>query len=190
MRRSAEAFDAGATEEAERLSSGIYIICHESRQQHSLLGQLGLKAEMTFTDSAARSVVPNEVYVGPPLLAMTKTEDGRIIFIAPLGKGRTRQVSFDDWYGAEVYLNIDGQSLSREKLVFYVRSQDGGAHVDSHRRDEGYHRFIKYGDHVTWSVDRTFAAGSVHQIDSGPVPWLTVRQIAWELDDSLRRIGL
>ena len=195
MRRSLAAFDEGALEEAERIASAIYIICHDSPtkkrlQQKSLLTQVGLKNSMGFTDTAhGKNADPGIATLGPPLLAIFNDING-IRYVAPGAFPSHRQIAYSRWAEGEVYQNISGKSLTRKNLIFYLRSQDGGAHVDDHRRDEAYYRFVKFGDHVSWNAEKTFSINATSpQIDTTTVHWLTTRQIGAEIDDSLKRVG-
>lgn len=189
MRRSAEAFDNGHQEEAERLASSVYIICHDGGRQKSLLEQLGLKTGLTFTDSSTKQPDdPWKMSMGPPLAAMKKIEGG-IVYVAPLGERGSVPVKFSKRWEQIVYSNESGKSISRKNLVFFLRSQDGGGHVDDHIRDEQHHRFSRYADHVTWNKNFSIYGQILLNNDQNNLHWLTMRQIAWEVDEALKSLG-
>jgi hypothetical protein len=189
FRRSCAAFDSGALEEAERLASSIYVLCHDgvNSNSKSLLGMLGFKTKLLFPDSASSRGprAPDVVQAGPPLLAI-KMDANPLFYGAPLGDGEKRmaRIGFSKWWEAEVYRNVQDQKLSRKNLIFFLRSQDGGGHVDDNIRDESYYRFVKFGDHVSWNDNRTlrvdFAGG-----DTSEAAFYSVRQIAWEVDQAI-----
>lgn len=187
MRRSANAFDLGALEEAERLAASIYIICHDGgRNSRSLLTQLGYKDHMKFPDSARRIPPPerNVASGGPPLLAFSVLEGGQIKWGAPMGDTKMMEWrAFSRWWEETVFVSTrTGFKLSRRNLVFFLRSQEGGAHVDGTLRDEGYFEISRHGDHQQWNELGTLA------LHSGPIPnahWHTIRQMTWELDEAL-----
>ena len=94
-----------------------------------------------------------------------------------------QRIKLSKWWEGSVYRNAAGNDLSRKNLVFCLRSQDGGSHVDADHKNEEYFRFLKYGDHVSSSAD-----GSISVYTSGNTSVLalqTVRQIAWELSQAI-----
>ena len=145
---------------------------------------------MGFTDTAWKDDPdPGIATVGPPLLSIFVDDNG-IRYVPPGVFPRHPQTTYSKWAEGEVYQNISGKSLTRKNLIFYLRSQDGGAHVDDHRRDEAYYRFVKFGDHVSWNPAKTFSVNATSPaIDTTTVHWLTTRQSGAEIDDSLKRGG-
>lgn len=191
MRRSMIAFDQGALEEAERLASAIYIFCHDHGQQVSLFTQIGRKKENIFVDSKrAESTRPGQVILGPPLLANRLVDNQLIYCPAGINDHNKKYVSFIKWWEGEVYKNISGKSLTRKNLILFLRNQDGGGHVDSNLRNEDYYNFVKYADHVSKSIDGSMELlAHLSNISTKNVHWMTVRQIASEVDYVLRELG-
>lgn len=195
FRRSSSAFDDGAFEEAERLASCVYVLLHDglNSRSKSLMGQLGLKSRLRFPDTSYLKLPPEPgvAVAGPPLLWLG-ARDGVYQYGAPLGgtdgkmKDRMPRIAFSKWWEADVYRNSRGNSLSRKNLVFFMRSQDGGAHIDDHIRDEGYYRFLTFGDHEARSPDGRLAALSGGAgYDVSKLHFLTMRQIAWEVETAM-----
>lgn len=194
MRRSLESFDRGAIEEAERVASSIYIICQDSgRNQKSLLGQLGLRDRMKIPETISVSVSKERgvVRCDPPLVGLNMDEDGRLSYVAPIATemfDRMDKVAFSRWWEQKVYSSRKpGLSLSRKNLVFGLRTQDGGGHVDETLRDEAYYRFSRLGDHMQWNPERTLGVYAATN-NGEPLPnghWMTMRQMGWELDQAL-----
>jgi hypothetical protein len=189
LRRSATAYDEGSIEEAERLASAVYMICHDGgRNAKSLLGQLDLKSRVRFPDSSSwPPKEPGVARAGPPLLGLWNDDQG-LRYAPRLGSpARLEKLPFSKWWDQKVYENARGLTLSRKNLVCSLRSQDGGGHVDDKLTDEAYYSFLAYGDHHGWNDERTLS------VDSGiPVQnahWMTMRQIAWEVDQALIASG-
>jgi hypothetical protein len=194
MRRSFAAFDEGFEEEAERIASSVYIICQDSgRNNKSLLNQLCFKDHIKIPETCLRfKPEPGVVRGDPPLTACMIKEDGTITYVPPLGSSKqilsTPRVAFSRWWEHGVYQSRrTGLMLSRKNLVFGLRSQDGGAHVDSSLKSEAYYRFSRLGDHVSWNTEKTL---SVFSLSNGGVPvtnghLVSMRQIGWELDQAL-----
>jgi hypothetical protein len=66
-------------------------------------------------------------------------------------------------------------------MILSVANQDGGAHVDP-ALDEAYHRLV---NEFTWGLVRVNPDGSQ---DIGGVERVFLRQMAWEVLESLRGI--
>lgn len=196
MRRSCEAFDEGAHEEAERLASSVFIICHDGGKQQSLLTMLQMKRDARFYDTALKAIPaePDVVQLGPPLLAVMNDAAG-MRYVAPLGPAPSAQdepwlVKFSKWWDQTVYANSRGHKLSRKNLVFAMRSQDGGGHVDSALTNEAYYRFLAHGDHQSWNAEGTLSINTQSPgIAADNLHWLSMRQIAWEVANALQRLG-
>ncbi|RDC60946.1 hypothetical protein HME9302_02163 [Alteripontixanthobacter maritimus] len=187
MRRSALAFDNGAMEEAERLASSVYILCADGSQQKSLLRVLNMRSRERFPDTGYRSK-GMKIAFGPPLLCLWK-EDGKLSYKPPLEGFRTCEfLRFGKWWEQSVFTNEHGRAISRRELTFYIRSTDGGAHVDKAHANTEYHDFSKNGGHVTWSEDKKFY--SQLSVPQQNTHWQTMRQITWELDYVIKRLGL
>lgn len=196
LRDSATAYDAGKLWEAKRLAATAYILLHDSGQK-SLLNRLNLRRSIQFVST----VKPPQV--GSPLpLAMIEGNafTGSVTYAPFLEQQSThrRDLKFSSWYHEPVFVLDSGKELSRKNLIYALRNQMGGGHVDGVVTDEAVN-WLKAGPHVMsaspWldqhgnpAVDVPFATNH----HSGPIPnghWATMRQIAWELDFSFARCG-
>lgn len=183
--RSAQSFDKGAIEEAERLATAIYILCHDGSQQKSLLHQMKIRTGVQYYDSSNASRDDYIVTAGPPLLWWTVDGERETYGAICRETFNGRWVKFSQWWSGNVFRTRSGRELSRGQLIFLMRSTDGGAHVDNHVRSEAYDTMASGGIHE--SVDRH---GQLSVFTSAPdAHWHTVRQIAWELEHSLRQAG-
>jgi hypothetical protein len=192
MRRSIAAFDDGHLEEAERIASAVYIIANDSgKNSKSLLSQLGLKGQFKFYDTAAReyrSLGSNEYRMTPILCAYWK-ENGKIERYAPLLKDFTErdQVSFSNWYNGNIFRARSG-NLTRQQLIYNIRSTDGGAHVDPDYKNEAYASLVRgHGRHIAGSYGDTEIQARVNLPGAH---WASMRQIAHELEQTFRDNGL
>lgn len=196
MERSFAAFDDGATEEAERIASGVYILCHDgvgSSKSKSLLGLLNFKAGLRLPDTMSlRSTERGVVTMGPPLLAIWGP-DTEMCYRAPLALRADIMARrpFSKWWDDIVFETEQGQKLSRKNLIFRVRTHDGGAHVDDNIKDSTYLNFVQTGNHVSYNEARTlavFSAGGNVSVKDAHLH--SVRQIGCELitaiDEDLR----
>jgi hypothetical protein len=111
LRTSAARFDAGEVSEATRLAMPIRVLVYDTRASHSLLGQLGVKANLRFFDTAYDIPPAEHKQVGPNQYTATARfafplGPGHIVgdeagpryeFRAPLAKHRVSALrSFDD----------------------------------------------------------------------------------------------
>jgi hypothetical protein len=193
MRRSALAFDEGHQEEAERLASSVHILCHDNeRNIQSVLSRLQLRDTLWVPETSSLKPPPTawSVSFGPPILAIWKSDQG-VSYRAPLGHdlAKMRSVIFKRWWEQTVYdSEKPGLRLSRKNLVLSLRDQDGGGHVDGALTDEAYSRYSKLGDHAAWNSEGTFFGRAA--LGTQNLHWLTMRQIAWELDHALTAAGI
>jgi hypothetical protein len=92
-----------------------------------------------------------------------------------------RIVQFQTWWTKESIYKEAGLSLTRQRLVFSMRHQDGGGHVGT-LTDTAY---VKLKAGAGWFGGRG---------DSPPKPMdmgaaASIRQVAWELTETLKNIG-
>ena len=137
MRASCESFDQGHESEAKRLALTIRVLFHDTRQSHSLLGQLGLK-ERRFFDSATPEI-PGNLLAYNGLVVMMP---GR--YLALLDEVPSMpMVPFEEWWTASVIAD-DEKRWSRKDLVLISANKDGGGHVDP-TLDETFSQLKKTG---------------------------------------------
>lgn len=190
LRRLCEDFDQGHEAAAELLATVVYTLCHDGGQNsRSLLRQLDVRPRLRFPNSSSERLVdnPGQAMAGPPLCAFG-VRDGRLRFVAPLGDPeRLPKLQFQHWWDQTVFKR-SGASLSRKSLVFSIRNQDGGSHIDDYIKDKAYDRMSRVGDHESWIPDGSFSVsqmGDEYGPPQGYAHWVTMRQISWELDQAL-----
>lgn len=132
MRASADAYDAGFDGEAKRIAVSIRVLVHDTGRSKSLLGQLGHK-NRNFVDSAF-PLVPNNMTSHSGLVVTSMVPGAGAKYVAFLDEpphGQLKEIDFDSWWNAAVFVDSSGRTLSRKDLVLAVANQDGGAHVDA-----------------------------------------------------------
>jgi len=199
---SAHAFDRGFEAEAKRMAVTIRVLLHDTRNSHSLLGQLGLKSKLFWDLSMpAMPVMPGQMMMtGIPC---------RLVGIGPGRSGagylahldmvpEQKQIPFDQWWTDIVYTenltsrSADGKftmqlqplgakvnTLSRCDLVRIVTDQDGGAHVDP-AIDERYAKLSR-DNAAGWTTE----VHGVRRPISG-IELASIRQIAHEVLRTLK----
>lgn len=186
LRASCEAYDKGEWWEALRLATSVYIIVHDGgRNSQSLLKQLGLRGRMRFI-STAFQYSPGNVLRETHLVATRIYGDGRAEYRPKLGDGPTeeRAIQFSDWWDKELIFRDGSHRLTRKRLVFVLRSQEGGAHFDPEIRDPNYLQFAK--EQLT--TPRVIFGDTSRPILGAEIA--SMRQIAWELLESIKRGGI
>lgn len=198
LRRSSEAYDAGAHYEAKRLATIVFTLVRDGgRNNRSLLTQLDLKDHLRFISSSADLTI---FHIPKTHLASAMVVDYRYPAIfAPRHYFRTfadkplKEVSFSQWWEETIiekalHLEPDPKrvksiTLSRKNLVFSLRDQDGGAHIDPALTDPVYAE-IAVGEGVGLSA--TSPDGTLEPLRA-QLP--SMRQIAWELEQTLQQLG-
>ena len=161
----------------------------------SVLKQLG-KNTIDFVDTRApmgsfsfwtfgnnicnHTFIAQNVYGGLLSKIVTNGEHGLNLDYQPL-LDRNRNAnwqSFDDWYTAIVFKDSTFQ-LSREDCINIVAEKDGGAHLD--KRIPPKYSCFREPTALQFIVD-----GQIAVFNQNPV-YVSIRQIAWEVLESLKR---
>lgn len=184
IKASSAAFDAGETWEAKRLATAAYVILHDGKGRTvSLLTQLGVKEKISLISSSVPAN-PNNLVAEMPLVAVAvKGSDADYLPLCSIGGGpiQPRLMSFSEWWEEPVFTDNQRMTLSRKTLVITLRDQEGGAHFDDEIKDVIY-RAVAYNNAAGWLCGRPGEPGK--PIDPGP-HFATMRQIAWEIEQSL-----
>lgn len=182
---SCSGFDKGDDWEAPRLANVVFTLVHDGGQIVSLLTQLGLRASLRFISSGRLDENPNIISSSPPLVMATFDQKGAR-FAPILDHLRSQKIAlqFERWWAKELIYRVGGPgtaSLTRRRLVFAMRHQDGGGHVgvltDSTyvKLKEGGGWYAGMGSDPPKPMDMALAT--------------TMRQIAWELTETLNGLG-
>lgn len=202
FRHSSASYDQGNEWEYKRLATSIYILVFDGvgSRSRSLLGMLGIKSSMKFLTTYSQPYVSLEdrrrgvtsTWVGlSPLVGVQFGPNPKYYPLMAHSGGAT-WTSFGKWWEECVFSNVEALPLSRKNLIFTARTQDGGAHVDRKITSIDYQK-VKSGS----AGDMTFTSGrldqdmsewTVHTVTNGVSA--LVRQIAWELDQSLALLDL
>ncbi len=131
LQASADAFDNGFDGEAKRLAVSIRVLVHDTTHSKSLLRQLGQKTH-SFLDSAFPITQGNPcAHSGLTMTFLSPSKISRhLAFLDDIPHNHSRVTDFDSWWNATVFIDFEGEKLSRKDLVLAIANQDGGAHVD------------------------------------------------------------
>ena len=128
LRNSCEAYDNGFDGEAKRIAVTLRVLFHDSKNSHSLLGQLNKKHNQFLSTSLPYEQASLNPHGGLVMVA-AKGKDSQ--YYAPLDDALSSQWrSFEDWWNEPVFVDDQKQALTREQLIRTACDQDGGAHVD------------------------------------------------------------
>jgi hypothetical protein len=193
LSNSCENYDKGNQWEANRLATTIFNIVHDGGSITSLLTQLGLLSQLRFL-SSGRAIDRSHgrhklISSSPPLVMIKMTPGVGTNFVPRLGVTSASpeqiqfSVQFSEWWIKElIYKDYNKDlALSRRRLIFALRHQDGGAHIGE-LTDPAYIRLKEGGG---W-----FGASG-----KGPAEPMrdalaaTTRQVAWEVTETLKQLG-
>ncbi|WSH67124.1 hypothetical protein U8Q05_12215 [Rhizobium ruizarguesonis] len=183
LRRSCEAYDRGEHDEAARIATAIFIIVHDGSQT-SLLTQLKLRSGLRFDSYAAIQPTGHNILSDFPVVGL-RIEDNTMKNVPVLDDGPPQmfhKVQFGRWWDKEeIFRCPSGLKLTRRGLIFAMRNQDMGGHVDARLTDEAYVKFSR--DSRTAFFDNGSEA-----VEASPRPHLpTIRHIAYELVRTLEQ---
>jgi hypothetical protein len=207
---SATAYDTGVESEAKRLATTIRVLVHDGRRpSRSLLTHLGVRDRLPWTDTGLGVVREAALTIGSGLcMTQMNPANGESRFAALLGNLPPERIhpgaAFVDWWRDSVLTDADGTEFSRKDLVLQVANKDGGAHVDGTlptdyaalTRDNsigltqdpaaGPNKAV-LGFGLTASVEGLARARADGHPLENSLTLAHVRQIAWELSDTIRR---
>ncbi|MGE7434181.1 hypothetical protein [Kitasatospora sp. NPDC001175] len=181
LKASSASFDAGFEAEAKRLAVTMRVLLHDTAQSQSLLGQLGVKHQMLFMDTAEH-INPNNLLPSAPGLVMMQMATGvgasyiPPLDAVPLAPGRIHPpADFDSWWADDIARDFSGTLWSRKKFALTMANKEGGAHVDP-RLNAAYESLAKHNG-LGFASN---ASGAMRPLE-GNIVAASVRQIAYEL---------
>jgi hypothetical protein len=181
-----ENYDSGAEWEACHIAGIIFTMLHDGGSIISILTQLGIRGRLRFI-SSGDVFRPEQVSTYVPLVMFRaqQTSQGVVGKTIPLLDDAVqigfRHNQFPTWWAKEPIYH-DGQvELTRRRLIFALRHQDGGGHV-GRLTDDAYIRM------------KSSAIGFVQSSNQVDQPLYvmaaSMRQIAWELTKTLDEFGV
>lgn len=184
---SAKSYDEGNRWEALRLATAVYNLVHDHGSIKSLFGQLGIRRKLRYF-AAPRAYNPKNMLRETPLVLMRLQADGLSEYLPLLDGGPPlppRRLDFQDWWEEDVIL-ADGAEfkLTRKRLVFVLRNQEGGGHFSPEMNDQTYLRFSQAQSTTPFVIKSGQQPAPVMGAELA-----TMRQIAWELTKSLDDFG-
>lgn len=194
LQNSCKLFDSGEEHEAIRIAAIIRILVHDTAKSKSLFSQLSLKEHINFIDSASPfgPVAIGDLHEGrqvfavsgmPGLFAISPTRQGvRLVPQLQMGLYAKGQTDFNDWWNKECIPGNEAVRHSRKWLIIQMANKEGGAHVDP-EISKGYSH-LKVSD-----MGMTVHANGVEGFINSPAN-VSVRQIAWEIFESLKNSGI
>lgn len=204
LRSSAAAYDRGVKWEAKRLSTAVYTIAHDwpsakrNTLHKSLLKTLNLKSEMKFLSTVRQlSEIQKRLFAEASFITAHSSLisishiNGRVEYVPNFQNSDQRWLDFNDWYTESIFDDFSPYEMTRNNVVSIMRSQDGGSHVDDRITNDSYIKFTREGDP---GLEITRIDLDTGEKISEPNPLqhgnhAIIRQIAWELDASLRNAG-
>lgn len=171
-------YDGGKEWAAKHLASAISTLVRDgSRSFVPLLAQLDILRRSYFLSTARQlqpGAVPNSALVmiglGP---GGTKVAPTKIVLPRPPW---LKWLPFAEWWEEIIFIDESAGQLTRKKLIETLRDKDGGSHYDADAPGGAYRR-LKTEMHSGFRVNGAPLSGA---------HFATVRQIAWELEESLR----
>jgi hypothetical protein len=201
LRSSASAYDAGTEPEAKRLALTLRLLLHETNSQRPLLAQMGVRDRIPWTDTSHGEPPPGTIFFSAGLATMRVVSGpgGSVTYHPYLGECDSLRIqpaqAFVDWWSETIMKDSTGNSFSRSALVIAVSNQDGGAHIDE-RLNAAYAALTRgnsLGFTATSGEDNEptgigFGIGGTNGPPFANSPALAnIRQIAWEVENSLER---
>jgi hypothetical protein len=181
---SSENYDKGNEWEAARLAATVFNLVHDGGGIRSLLTQLGLRASLRFVSTGRIEPDPTgrRLSLSPPLIGFRGGSSG-MRAVPHLGSFNTFQklVQFETWWTKECIYRESGTELTRKRLVFSLRHQEGGGHIGD-LTDPAYIGLKAGGGWYGGASD-----GSMRMLTEAAAA--SMRQVAWEITETLAQLG-
>ncbi len=176
LARSADTFDAGEEQEAERLAHHLRLLLHDTSKSRSLLAELGVKDDLRFVDTAAPQARRFERFTG----GLWLLDAAQARWEPPFDWATAHPLPFRAWWHRPVAGDNAGHKFSRRDLVLTVANQDGGSHVDE-MLPERYFALSRLN-----SQEVMAGSGEDTVPPSNDPVAVAVRQVAHEVERTLR----
>ena len=139
IRRSAEAYDAGAEEESLRIATALRVIFHQTGSSTSLITHLAFGNKRMLSSSRGhgdwKDYLSEEININSSIPVRMR----------PMLGDNFHEVSIHDWWNETVFVH-NGVSHARRKIILSAANKDGGAHVDADL--ETYYEFLCGGQYL------------------------------------------
>jgi hypothetical protein len=188
LRKLSADFDGGEMWAGRLLATVIFVLCHDGRQDtKSLLTQLGMRDSLQCLSTKVETTPGNLLHTNT-LMCMKFGPGGpqQLPRFQAIGSDAFYWLPFADWWAESVHVSGASQegvvkTVARWELIYFVRSQDGGSHYDATLSSESYVTLREGGG---WQMGH-----GGQKLPLEPIHLLTLRAIAWELDESLKPLG-
>ncbi|RAP38923.1 hypothetical protein DID80_01670 [Candidatus Marinamargulisbacteria bacterium SCGC AAA071-K20] len=149
------------------LATTIRVLCHDTKNQKSLLSQLKFKTSTHFKNTPFLESSDNKApFCG---LVYIRLNFDRAWFEPKFNETtqstESSSLHFDDWWNTVIIRDYEGRYLSRKDLVLEMADRDGGAHVDKALGEDYYCISRKHS--LTWTF---------HKDNNKPVPVTGIEQ--------------
>jgi hypothetical protein len=180
LRSSSESFDAGRSSEALRLAVSLRVLLHDTPRSSSLLNQMGVKLDLAFMDTVTMPIrdESGSIFVGAVLAPIRIENEGGGHVPQATTETRFTEKPFHEWWTTRVIGTWEG-TFTRKDTVLALANVDGGAHVDP-KMSKKYAALRRYG--LGWNL----IDGAGNSVDAGNPALATVRQIAHEVESTIR----
>ncbi|MDM7928346.1 hypothetical protein [Blastomonas fulva] len=201
LRASALAYDNGVTAEAKRLATTVSTLVNSGRNAVALLDQIGVKEVISYLSHATPldSRFPKICLVG---IVMNKVGVSFVPYcqFPSVASREHKWISFNHWWADEAIYEVrmgdtEIGTLNRKDLVRYLRSKDGGSHIDEEVTDQTYVQLSRVAE--TGIIFQRTEGGNLLGFGGAPdgEPVLdghlaAMRHIAYELEESIKAAGL
>ena len=195
-------FDEGSVVAAVQIATQLRVLVHDTNKSTSLLMQTGQKNNIQYVDSSIKhrhsfsfwtienvsyqTIISNgDIYVGLLRKKMTDGLNGNMptLDFAPLMGDNSRESQWGDfatWYTGQTMFEYRQLKMTRKDIICTLANKEGGAHVDLNYSDD--YKYFKEPTMLDININ-----GVLARFNQNPV-YVSVRQIAWELLESLKNI--
>lgn len=181
MKTNMDLMASGKREFFKQLATNIRVVCHQTRNSHSVLNQLEIQDKIQMISSSHEYSQTNLIpHTG--LLTQTVTSNGAF-YNPKRGSDDFHLVTFNQWWDEEIILsNKNKETWTRKSVVLHVADKEGGAHLDQGIPAE-FHD-VSYKNGLGWKFFKGSKSSGTDL--ENPIP-ATLWQIGFEIAMSIER---
>lgn len=132
LQRSSAHFDEGHEEEALRLATTMRVLFHDAQRPNGSPSSISLLSHLSMTDTTMLTTPRTNFADWRDFLSvridLNSKHPTRLI---PQLQDQFQPGPFPEWWSGQAVMEVDGQAITRKKLVLAAANRDGGAHVDA-----------------------------------------------------------
>lgn len=132
VQRSCAHFDEGHEEEAVRLATTLRVLFHDAQRRDGRASSTSLLTHLSMDDTTMLTTPRTNFADWRDFLSVRIDLSSKYpTTLIPRLEDQFQPIPFLEWWSGQAVMEVDGQAITRKKLILAAANQDGGAHIDA-----------------------------------------------------------